>query len=95
MKNILLNNLGSKHIEIWPISIILQKKKIYLKILQKLRPENYFQTLLCLQRIKHNLYWKMKFLKQATHIKYMIAKLSKFVQISMQTSLDSFLLSIL
>ena len=35
---------------------------------------------------KHNLYWKMKFLKQATSIRYVIAKLSTFVQISMQTS---------
>ena len=44
---------------------------------QKLRP-------LCLQRIKHNLYWKMKLLKQATYIRYVLVKLSKFVQISTQ-----------
>ena len=42
-----------------------------------------------LQRIKHNLYWKMNFLKQATYIRYVIAKVSKFVQISMQISSDS------
>ena len=34
----------------------------------------------CLQRIKHNFYWKMKFLKQATYIRYVIAKLLKFAQ---------------
>ena len=44
-----------------------------------------------LQRIKHNFYWKMKFLKQATYIGYVIAKLSKSVQISMLTSLESLL----
>ena len=44
-----------------------------------------------LQRIKHSPYWKMKFLKQATYIRDVIEKLSKFVQISMHTSLDSFL----
>ena len=32
-----------------------------------------------------------EFLKQATYIRHAIAKLSKFVQISMQASLDSFL----
>ena len=33
----------------------------------------------------------MKFLKQATYIRYVIAKLLKFFHISMQTFLDSFL----
>ena len=32
----------------------------------------------------------MKFLKQATYIGYEIAKVSKFVQINMQTFSDSF-----
>ena len=44
-----------------------------------------------MQRIKGNLYWKMKFFKQATYIRYVIAKLLKYVQISMQTTSDSFL----
>ena len=56
---------------------------------------NNFQALLCLQRIKHNLYWKMKFLEQATYIRYDIAKLSKYVQISMLASSDYFLHRIL
>ena len=40
---------------------------------------------------KHKLYWKMKFLKEATNVRYLIAKLLKFVQISMQTSSNSIL----
>ena len=36
----------------------------------------------------------MKFLKQATYISYVLAKLSKFVQINTLTSLDSFLQNI-
>ena len=43
------------------------------------------------KKIKHNLYWKMKLLKQATYIRYVLAKLSKFDQIRTQTSLDFFL----
>ena len=37
----------------------------------------------------------MKFLKQSTYIRYVIAKLSKLVQINMVASLDSFLERIL
>ena len=50
--------------EIQPAYIILQKKKKFKKYLQKLRAENQFQALLCLQRIKHNLYCKMNSLKE-------------------------------
>ena len=73
----------------------ITKKKIHQKFLQKLRPENYFQVLLCLHRIKHNFYWQMKFLKQATYTKYVIANLSKCVQINMSTFTGSFLPRIL
>ena len=47
-----------------------------------------------LEKIKHNLYWKTKLWKQATCIRYALAKPSKSVQISPLTSLDSFLLKI-
>ena len=40
--------------EIWLNYVIFQQKKFHQKILQKLRPENQFQALLHLQRIKHN-----------------------------------------
>ena len=49
-----------------------------------MQPENSIQDLLCLQRFKLNLCWTMNILSQATYI----VKLSKFVQISMQTSSD-------
>ena len=59
--------------------------------LQILQCENSFQVLLCFQRIKCNLYWKIKFLRQATYIIYVVAKLIKFVQVSLQNSSDSLL----
>ena len=71
--------------------MLLQVKKFYQKILQKWQPENQFHALVCLQRVKRNFYWKMKFLKQATYIIYETAKLSKFVQNSTVTSTESFL----
>ena len=71
------------------------KRKIHQKILQKMRPKNQFQVLLSLQKTKYNFYWKTKILKQATYIKYVIAKLSKFVQISMLTFSESFLQRVL
>ena len=55
--------------------MILQKKEHIQKILQKLQPENYFLALLCLKKIKHNLHYKMKFMKEATYIRYVIVKL--------------------
>ena len=47
----------------------IPKEKKLSKISQKLRPETKFQALLHLLRIKHNLYSKMKHLKQATYIR--------------------------
>ena len=47
------------------------------------------------QRMKHNFYWQMKFLKQATYIRFVIANLSKFVQINILTSAETFLQRIL
>ena len=65
-------------------NILQKKKKLY---------EN-FDLKMSLQWIWHNLFWKMIFFKQATCIRYVLAKLSKFVQISTMTSSDSFLQSI-
>ena len=81
--------------EIWSVYVLLQKKKIHQKIVRKLRPENQFQALLCLQRMKHNFYWQTKFLKQASYIRFVIENLPKFVRISMLTSTESFLQRIL
>ena len=71
----LLNNFRSKLMNLCPVYVILQKKKSYQKFPQ-------FQALLSLQGIKQKLYLKMKLLKQATYIIYVLAKLSKFVQIA-------------
>ena len=46
---------------------------------------------LCLQRIKHNFYWKIKFWKQVTYNRYVLAQLSKIVQIKTLFFSDSFL----
>ena len=73
---------------------MLQKKKKK-KIKKYYKNCDLVHFLLCLQRIRHNLCGKMKFLKQASYIGYVIRKLLKFVQISMQTSSDSFLQRIL
>ena len=58
---------------------IFQKNSVYPKTF-------YLKSLL-----KHNLCWKIKFLKQSTYIKYVLAKLSKLVQISILAFSDSFL----
>ena len=97
-KYISLNNLGSKYSLLMKFGQFMsyyKRKKNHPKIIQKLRPENQFQAFLYLQRIKHNFYQKMKFLKQATCIRYVVAKISKFVQISKLTSTESVLQRIL
>ena len=43
----------------------------------------------------HNLHWKMIFLKQSDSIGYVMVKLLKYVQISIQTFSDFFLQGIL
>ena len=60
--------------EIWPYQ---KRKKFIEKFHKKLWPENYFQAFSCFQRVKHNLYCKMKFLKQASYIWSVIAKITK------------------
>ena len=80
-KHILLKKFGSKKKvnQFWPVYVILQNTKLYQKSPQNLQPENQFHALLYSQRIKHNLYCKMKLLKQATYITYVLATLLKFV----------------
>ena len=81
--------------EIWPVYVILQKKNFHEKNYTKIVAWKQFQELLCLQRMKQNFYWKVKFLKQASYVRYVIAKLLRFVQISMQTYSEFFLQRIL
>ena len=63
---------------------ILKTKQKHQKKFAKTAAWKLVPGLLCLQRIKHNLYWKMTFLNWATYIWYVVAKLSKFVKISTQ-----------
>ena len=90
-KYISLNNLGSKYSLLMKFSQFMSyyKTKNFSKNFTK------FQALLCLQRMKHNFYWHIKFLKQATYIWFVTANLSKFVQFSTLTSTESFLQKIL
>ena len=67
------------------------KEKISSKNFAKTAAWKLVPCRLCLQKIKLSFYWKIKFFNQATYIKYVIAKLSKFVRISMLTLSDSFL----
>ena len=94
-KYISLINLGSKHSLLMKCGQYMSyyERKSFIKKFHKncnLLKTSFKQVLLCLQRIKHNFYWKMKFLKQATYIRYVITNLSKFVQISKVTSTESF-----
>ena len=81
-------------LDIQPVYVILQNKRIY-KFFYKICDLNTSHWPFCLKRIRHNLYWEIKFLKQAIYITFVIAKLSKFFQISLQISSDSFLQRIL
>ena len=56
------------------------------KILQNCSLKISSRLFCVLQRIKHNLSWKMKFLEESTYSRYVIAKLSKLVQIRMLAS---------
>ena len=61
-----LNNLGSKYSLLMKFGQFMSyyKRKIFIEKFYK----NWFHVLLCLLRIKHNFYWKMKCLKQVIYI---------------------------
>ena len=68
----------------------ITKEKILSKNYSKLETwKTSSRPLLCFKRSRHNLYWKMKFLKQTTYIRYVTTKVSKFIQINIQASSDS------
>ena len=71
------------------------KRKFYIKKFNKNCNLKTSSKPLYLQKNKHKLYSKIKFLKQATCIRHVRVKPSKFVQITMRTSSDSFLHRIL
>ena len=89
-----MNNLESKHSLLMKFGQFMPyyKRKNVMKKFHKycdLRTSS--RSICACKRIKPNLYQKMKLLQQATYIRYVLAKLSKFVQISTQTLSDSFL----
>ena len=93
-----LNNFGSKHSLIMKFSQFMssyKRKNLVKKFYKNCGLKTSSRPCFCLQRIKHNFYWKMKYLKQATYIRYVIAKQSKFVQVSMLTSSEFFIQRIL
>ena len=92
-KYILLSNLGSKFNLLMKLASLYyyQRKHFIKKFYKNGNMKTSSRPLLCFKRIKHNLSRKIKLLKQATYIKYVITNLSKFFQINMQVSSDSFL----
>ena len=75
----LLNNLGSKHSLLMKCGQFMsyyKRKNFIEKFHGNWDLETSSRPFLCLQRNKHNLYWKMKLLKEATYIRYVLAKLS-------------------
>ena len=67
------------------------KEKILSKSSIKLRPANSFQTPFVLSKNLAKPLLENQILEQANYVRYVIAKLSKFIQVSMQVSSDSFL----
>ena len=70
-------------------------KKIIKKFYKNMAWELFPGLFVFLKNFKRNLYWKTKFLKQTAYSGYVIAKLSKYVKISLQTYSDSLLQRIL
>ena len=82
---------GSKHSLLMKFDQLIghiEKEKILLKYSTKTATWKLVLVLLCLERIKHNPYWKMKFLKQTTYVRDVLVRLSKFAQTSTYTSSD-------
>ena len=64
--------------------------KLIKKIYKNCCLKTSFRLFKCFQKVKHNLFWKMNFLRKSTYIRYVIAELSKLIQISILASSDSF-----
>ena len=78
--------------EIWTVYFILQKKISYTNKIDYTKTASWKLVLspfVFPKNEAHSL--ENEFLKQATYIRHVIAKLSKFVQISIEATLDSFL----
>ena len=89
-KYILVNNLGSKQNLVMKIGqfVYYCKRK---KFIKKLYKNWNLKTSSRSFYVCQDFYWKINFLKRATYIRYVLAKLWKFVQFSTLTYPDSFL----
>ena len=76
--------------DIWLVYVILQKKKKYQNFFAKTATWELVPGLSMFAKNKAQPLLQNDFLKWATYVRYVIVKLSKFVQISMQTPSDSF-----
>ena len=77
--------------KIWPVYIILQNKKVYQKNYTRTETWKLVSDPFCVwKEVSTTSIGKTKFLKQATYIRDIIAKLSKFIQIDIQASSGSF-----
>ena len=81
------------NLSILNLEITLGLKQVYLeKHLKTCDVKSIFRPFRVWKKLcTASLYWKMKFLKQATYEIYVLGKLSKFVQVSTRTSWDLFL----
>ena len=88
-KYVLLNNLQSKHslaMKFCEFMPYYNRKMFIKKFYKKCDLTQVPGPFVFMKK----LYWKMKFLKQADYIEYVMAKLSKYVEIGKQTFTDSF-----
>ena len=76
-----MSNLGSKHSPLMKFGQFMSyykrkrfNRKLYQNYSLKTSPRLFF----VLQKIVHNLYWKMKLSKQAIYIRYVITEILKF-----------------
>ena len=82
----LLNKLGSKHSLLMKSGQFMSyyKRKDFIKKFYKHCNLKISFRPFCVGKIKNNICWKKKLLKQATCITFVLAKLSELVQISTQ-----------
>ena len=83
----------------WKVNTVLMKfgqfmsyhnKKFYQKFYKDCQLKTSSRHYCVCKEFKHSMYWKMKFLKEATCIRYLLAKSSKFVQSALRTPLIPF-----
>ena len=97
-KYIYLNNLGSKYSLLMKFGQFMSyyKRKNFIKTFYKSCDlKTSFRPYFVCKEWNITSIGKWNFLKQATYIRYVIPNLSKFVQISMLTSTESFLQRVL